>query len=143
MVLRMPKHQTKINKIMFPHSLDFGHEWGWGDWVNPLKKKICDENLSSDNDVEWGSQKSWKMIFANVKTNVRKIIRIAFKTWHKIIQYIKGVYFSFNFGWYSIQLDICRWTWKYVSWEWFSSLAWNYRVFQIEVTFFRSKLFQS
>ena len=35
-----------------------------GVWVNQLKRKICEQNLSSDN-VDWSSKKLWKMISAD------------------------------------------------------------------------------
>ena len=47
--------------------------WGWGVGgvsVNPLKMKICDENLFSDK-VTWSSKKLWKMISVDVKANVK------------------------------------------------------------------------
>ena len=37
-------------------------------WVNPLKKKICEKDIFSDN-VEWSSKNLWKMICAGVKAN--------------------------------------------------------------------------
>ena len=32
--------------------------------MNQLKRKICEQNLSSDN-VDWSSKKLWKMISAD------------------------------------------------------------------------------
>ena len=38
-------------------------------WMNPLKSKICDENLFSDN-VVWTSKNYRKIISADVKSNI-------------------------------------------------------------------------
>ena len=40
-------------------------------WPNALKRKICDKNLFSDN-VEWSYEKLWKIILADVKTDVNQ-----------------------------------------------------------------------
>ena len=38
-------------------------------WVNPLKKKICDKNLSLSDNAEWSSKNLRKMISADIKAN--------------------------------------------------------------------------
>ena len=50
--------------------MEEGGGGGGGCWVNPLKMKICDENLFSDK-VTWSSKKLWKMISVDVKANVK------------------------------------------------------------------------
>ena len=77
---------------------------------------ICDKNISSDN-VEWSSKNAWKIIYpdvkANLKLNVKEIKELVAVLWFfwelnsKFeIQHKKGIYFSLNFGGYTIQPDI-------------------------------------
>ena len=55
------------------------------------------------------------MVSANVKADIKKqeikylvaYLTNVYKNYLEI-QYKKGLYFSFNFGWYSIHLDIVR-----------------------------------
>ena len=55
-----------------------------GVWVNQLKRKICEQNLSSDN-VDWSSKKLWKMISADenacayVKQEIKLLVALTYK----------------------------------------------------------------
>ena len=58
------------------------------------KWKICDKNIFFSDNVEWSSKSFWIMykFFQEVPSKLE-------------IQCKKGMYFSFDFGWYSVHLD--------------------------------------
>ena len=68
--------------------------------VNPLKRKIRDENLFSDNITD---------VKADVKQQeIKELVAVSCNVFFFEIQCKIHVYFSLNFAfaWYSIQLDI-------------------------------------
>ena len=71
--------------------------------------------------IEWSSKNLWKMVSTDIKNAVKQEIREPVAVSYNLkylkieIQYEAGLYFSFNLGWHSIQLDplsvtkdICR-----------------------------------
>ena len=42
------------------------------EWISLKRKKFCDKNIFSDN-AKWSSKRLWKMISADVKTNVKQL----------------------------------------------------------------------
>ena len=83
------------------------------------KSKFATEIFFSDN-IEWSSKNLWKIISADVKANKNKRKWIIcsggcryltnfckkYISSKLVIQCTKGMYFSFDFGWYSIHLDV-------------------------------------
>ena len=70
--------------------------------------------VSFSDNVKWSSKNLLKMISADTKTDVKQEIKelVAVPYFHRStfskleVQYKIGLYFLFNLGWHSIQLDI-------------------------------------
>ena len=89
---------------------------GLGLWVSPLKKENLHQNLFQIklNEV---LKRCKKMIPADIKSDTKQEIKelvhvshnFSQSTFSKLeIQCKTGLYFQFNPGWHSIQLDIVR-----------------------------------
>ena len=49
-----------------------GGGWGDGIWVNPLKKENSRQISFFSDNVVWSSKNYWKMISADVKSNIKE-----------------------------------------------------------------------
>ena len=89
--------------------------WEWEVWVNWFKTEdLWQKSFLQIVVIEWSSENLWNMRSTDVKANKNKKkikdLALSYKFLQDVpskleMQYERGMYFSFDFGWYSIHFD--------------------------------------